>query len=430
MSIFYTIDPMSQYHIHDARNLSEVVSKNVELIITSPPYFDMKDYGPSGQIGYGQAYEEYLSDMEKVLKQCFIVTKDTGSMWLIVDTLKKGGKLTLLPTDLSRAAEKVGWKLQEIIIWKKDRTLPYSRKGEMRNIFEYILFFVKTDKFKYYPRRITEYDLKEWWIKYPERYSTEGKVPTDIWEFPIPVQGSWGKSYVRHFCPLPSKLIDRIIKLCSDEGDTVFDPFAGTGAVLAEAYKLKRRYIGCDLSNGFKAMFERYIATVSQADEPAVDNQKRVFSDTIAKLRLLKLPSAVLRKLRSANPEMLSLIKGVVVERSPEFAAKKNKLWAANYTFILADEDPDIIKTVEELFSKAPFSKYGIEATLAFKTNLSKHPQYEYEWTATHKPPCEFSGDSFPYIGSDLVLNDEERFMVDHYRATGKTTIAQATSGE
>src|SRR3989344_275632 len=196
---------MGEYFIHDARTLSKVVSNDIDLVLTSPPYFDLKDYGSANQIGYGQAYDDYLNDMERVLKQCFKVTKDTGSMWLIVDTLKKSGQFKLLPFDLCKIAEKAGWKLQEIIIWEKDRTLPYSRKGEMRNIFEYVLFFVKTNDFKYYPKRITDFDLKEWWIKYPERYSTGGKIPTDIWKFPIPVQGSWGSSYIRHFCPLRSE---------------------------------------------------------------------------------------------------------------------------------------------------------------------------------------------------------------------------------
>src|SRR5207253_1419630 len=143
----------------------------------------------------------------------------------------------------------VGWLLKDIIIWNKTRTLPWSGHGQFRRIFEYILFFAKTSAFKYHVDRIKEPDdLKEWWVKYPERYSPKGKVPSSIWTFPIPVQGSFSRSNFRHFCPFPSSLIERILLLTTDLGDCVFDPFAGSGVVLAQAKAMGRRFIGCDVN--------------------------------------------------------------------------------------------------------------------------------------------------------------------------------------
>jgi DNA modification methylase len=326
-SISCKINLMNEYYIHDARKLSNVVKTKVDLIITSPPYFDMKDYGPANQIGFGQKYSDYLKDMKEVLSQCNKVTKDSASLWMIVDTLKKDRQLKLLPFDLVAEAEKEGWTLQDIIIWKKDKTLPFSRRGEFRNIFEYILYFVKSDNFKFYPERITELELKEWWVKFPERYSPNGKAKSDVWDFPIPVQGSWGSHYVRHFCPLPSKMIDQIIELCSDEGDIVLDPFAGSGAVLTEAYKLKRKYIGCDLSEQFKSMFQNYINTVGSGETSRSETKtKEVFGNTIYKLRVLKWSSALLKKLRQTDKTQLEKIKGVLID---------NREGVYVYTFVL-----------------------------------------------------------------------------------------------
>ncbi|MEJ0072918.1 MAG: DNA methyltransferase [Candidatus Saccharibacteria bacterium] len=403
---------MGKYFIHDARTLSEVVPNNIDLIITSPPYFDLKDYGSDNQIGFGQGYDDYLDDMEKVLRQCFIVTKDTGSMWLVVDTLKKNGQFKVLPFDISRIAEKAGWKLQEIIIWKKDRTLPYSRKGEMRNIFEYILFFVKTSDFKYFPKRITDLNPKEWWVKYPERYSTSGKIPTDVWEFPIPVQGSWGKSYIRHFCPLPNGMMQRIIKLCTDPGDIVFDPFAGSGAVLSEAYALKRDFIGCDLNPSFKGMFEDYLKQVVIFDDTEDIKDKELFGKTVGKLRILKLPSAILKKLRVTYPEIFDEIEGVYIEALKDKPATKNKHWAARYVFagIKQSSDEDIIR---DLFRRAPFSKYGIEADITFESPIQIEAKYEFEWSGTHKKEMPFTGQKRPFIASNLKLTDKERDLVN-----------------
>ena len=405
---------MGHYFIHDARKLTDVVKVGVDLIVSSPPYFDLKDYGTYNQIGHGQLYQEYLSDIEKVLDRCLMVTKDTGSMWLVLDTLKKKGNIKLLPTDVSKLAERVGWRLQEIIIWKKDRTLPYSRKGEMRNIFEYILFFVKTDTYKYYPKRITSLDLKEWWVKYPERYSTQGKIPTDVWEFPIPTQGSWGSSYIRHFCPLPRGLIQRIIELCTNRGDAVFDPFAGSGAVLAEAFAMGREYIGCDLNPEFKGMFEQYLAEIQPYTAVNDVENKKLFASTVRKLRLLKLPSAVLKKLRTDHPAIFEKIQGVQISSLDDKPSAKNKLWSVKYTFVGLDKDNQDASMVYSLFHRAPFSKYGIESLIEFTVSSQAKSKYEYEWLNTHKREHIFEGLQRPFLAADFRLTPKERYLVEN----------------
>jgi len=361
---------MNEYFIHDARTISQLPLKSqVDLIITSPPYFDMKDYGSDNQIGFGQDYESYLNDLETVFSQCAQLTKETGSLWIIIDILRINGEIKLLPFDVLQKVQNSGWQLQDILIWEKDKTVPYSHRGQMRNIFEYILFFTKSPSFKFYRERITSVnDLKEWWQKYPERYSPNGKSPTNIWEFPIPVQG---KNYIKHFCPLPEDLIERIIHLCSDPSDTILDPFAGTGAVLSAAYRLHRNYIGCDLNRSYRKKFLEYIQTISPVETDSLyKSEKEIeqFSKTIQKLRMLKFPKTLYKQIEKSLPATAKGIQAIIaipklinVEELP-----KNKFMACKYVFITADKAAIPMDKIEGFINKAPLSKYGIQAEVLF----------------------------------------------------------------
>ena len=135
----------------DARDIASISnSPIVDVTITSPPYFDMKDYGYPEQIGFGQKYDDYLDDLRKVFKGIYELTKDTGSLWVIIDTFRKAGAVVPLPFDFVHKISDIGWKLQEVIIWEKDKTVPWVHQGQMRNMFEYILVFAKNEKYKFW----------------------------------------------------------------------------------------------------------------------------------------------------------------------------------------------------------------------------------------------------------------------------------------
>jgi DNA modification methylase len=94
---------MSEVFLDDARNLRKRVKKSsVDVTVTSPPYFDMKDYGHSGQIGFGQTYDNYLADLRKIFKDVYHVTKETGSLWVVIDSFKRDGAVVTLPFDFAR----------------------------------------------------------------------------------------------------------------------------------------------------------------------------------------------------------------------------------------------------------------------------------------------------------------------------------------
>jgi DNA modification methylase len=254
-----------EYIVDNAINLKGILKKkksdNVDLIITSPPYYDVKNYNNNElQIGYRQTYTEYLEDIVKVIQSCYDISKDSATLWMVVDTIQRNGETIMLPYDINQKLKNLykdkTWKLKDIIIWNKYKNVPWCSKGRLKNQIEYILFYSKSENYKYNIDKIREFkDYKKWWKSYPERYNSKGKSPTNLWEFTIPIRG-WGNGYQQHLCPFPFPLIERIISLSTDEGDLIFDPFAGSGSVLALAGEMNRKAIGIDVNSTYKDRYE------------------------------------------------------------------------------------------------------------------------------------------------------------------------------
>lgn len=376
-----TVKLQNGYYVLDARNLKQIISgKKVDVIITSPPYGSLKDYGVENQIGYGQNYDtDYLNSLEEAFKKCLSVTKDSGSLWIVADTFKQNGDMKFLPFDLAKKLQNLGWNLRDIIIWNKRKTLPWSRKGQLRNIFEYILFFTKGLNFKYYIEHIRDpEELKEWWVKYPERYNPKGKAPTNIWTIPIPTQGSWNNTSFRHFCPFPPELVERILLLTTKRGDLVMDPFAGSGVVLAQASCMGRKWVGFDINHKYKKMFHSIVTNLvsdtweSRKDKiKEIESRRETLESKINRLRLLKYPKSLVKEIskelkRREGEYELSLKAIIALKRkfNPGAQRKLFHFLKEEVVFIfgeLSDGKKQLIKELAELvISRKPLSKFGI----------------------------------------------------------------------
>jgi len=255
------------YIIGDSRNIDKIFEKHKiekpQLIITSPPYFDVKNYeGAKNQIGFGQDYGEYLKDLVMIFQKCYEVSSPNATFWMIADTIKKNGTIVPLPFDIHRELTRSfpsTWKLKDLIIWNKTKNIPWNAKGRFKNHFEYIFFYVKNEKYKFNIDKIREIaNLKKWWLTYPERYNPKGKAPSNIWEFITPIRG-WGNGYLNHVCPFSFPLVERIISISTDEKDLVFDPFAGSGSAIAMAYAMNRNSVGIDVNKKYKERFEEEV---------------------------------------------------------------------------------------------------------------------------------------------------------------------------
>jgi len=369
--------------------------------ITSPPYWDLKDYGHEDQIGWGQALDEYLEEMRLIFRAIHRHTRDDGSLWIVADSLRPsdpdGGvrRLEPLPFQLADEAREAGWTLRDVIIWRKDKTLPWSSPGRLRNIFEYVLLLVKTDQFKYRVDRIRDpIRLKQWWVKWPERHHPEGKVPVNVWDIPIPVQGSWKSDELEHMCPLPPDLVERMVLLSTDPGDVVFDPFAGTGVVVAEAERLGRRAVGIELVQQYVNAFEnKTVPVVMKRDSTDILKRREErlswLKTTILKLRVTKYPKVLFQQLESKHPRMRRPHIALVLMQplKPDTLASPHKLIDARVIFALesdVDQRDEIRRCLKEIAQKKPASKFGIAGDIdvvsidEFRKLISRKRYYVY----------------------------------------------------
>ena len=331
-------------------------------IITSPPYLDMHDYGNASQIGTrGQSVEDYLDQMAGLFQDCYRIAAEDATLWLVAGAMRRNGRLIPLPDRLVGCAEEAGWTLREAITWDKQKALPWTHHGELRDVTEQVLLFSKTDAF-----RFDATDLRSpipnsvWWRRYPERYSPDGSMPTNLWSIPIPTQGSW--SGVRtHFCPFPEELTYRMLTLTTDEGDAVLDPLAGVGSVPAMAEAMGREGYGLELTAEYAERYEhaaqsarRFLSRVGN------DSGRRdVFRKTILELRLVKFAKLLGQQLVDAG---LALA-WVRVEKSRRRPARDYQILSADFELVLLDESPEatVLAAATAAASRPPLSKFGID---------------------------------------------------------------------
>lgn len=314
-----------KYLIENSRNLEEMFAANglgrCDLILTSPPYFDTKNYQDArGQIGQRQTYDRFLDDLAKVFDQCYRVSNASATLWVVVDTIRKNGALVPLPFDLNDRIRKTpgcaGWTLRDVLIWDKYKNVPWHNKGRFKNRFEYILFYSKKGNYKYHVDRIRQVtDYKKWWLTYPERYNLNGSPPANIWQYTTPIRG-WGNARQNHFCPFPFPLIERILTLCSDEGDIVLDPFAGSGSVLAIAEAMNRDAIGIDINEEYRDKFYQEVVVGAQKYWQTRSREIKEIRANITKFSTINLQ---LRKIKAC----VTLAKEIrdVVGRDARFVA-------------------------------------------------------------------------------------------------------------
>jgi DNA modification methylase len=302
------------YIIGDSRDIEGIFRKykinKPDLIVTSPPYFDVKNYeNKKGQIGFGQDYEAYLNDIISIFQKCYELSSSHATFWMVMDTIRKDGVTVPLPFDINKALTTQPaqtWKLKDVIIWNKTKNIPWNAKGRFKNHFEYIFFYAKDEQYKFNIDQIREIaDLKKWWLTYPERYNPRGKAPSNLWEFTTPIRG-WGNGCLNHFCPFPFTLVERIISISTDENDFVLDPFAGSGSVIAMAYVMNRNSVGIDINEKYKQQFEKEVLIGAQKywekrekELNLIHDNIQRFKSTNKKLRKNKLGSTAFQLIKS-----------------------------------------------------------------------------------------------------------------------------------
>lgn len=226
--------PYGNIYFKSSENMYDVKDNTIDLMITSPPYWNLKNYFKKGQIGH-ESYDKYLERINQVWQETFRVLKDSGNMWININTRKRQKKPILIPRDIINQCKKIGFLLKDVIVWHKSSGIPVN-KQDIVDRHEYFLWFTKTNNFK-----INNIDFND--------YKNINLSNGQIWNINRKA-GSVGKDFI-HPAIYPSKLIDRIIHFCSDEGDTVLDPFLGSGTTIISALNNNRNSIGYEYAEIF-----------------------------------------------------------------------------------------------------------------------------------------------------------------------------------
>lgn len=238
----------------DSRYLNKIKDKSVQLIITSPPYWQLKDYGSENQIGFNDSYEEYINNLNLVWKECYRVLSDGCRLCInIGDQFARSvyyGRYKVIPirTEIIRFCEALGMDYMGAIIWQKNTTMntsgggsvmgsfPYPRNGILKIDYEFILIFKKLGNAPKPTKQQKEESIlsKEEWNTYFASHWTFG-----------------GAKQTEHIAMFPEELPRRLIKMFSFVNETVFDPFAGSGTTLLAAKNLGRNSIGYEINKDF-----------------------------------------------------------------------------------------------------------------------------------------------------------------------------------
>jgi site-specific DNA-methyltransferase (adenine-specific) len=238
----------------DCRKMTELGDKSIHLIVTSPPYWQLKDYGSDNQIGFNDSYEQYINHLNLVWKECHRVLHDGCRLCInIGDQFARSvyyGRYKVIPihSEIIRFCESVGFDFMGQIIWQKATTMnttgggavmgsfPYPRNGIVKLDFEYILLFKKQG------------DTPK-----PTKEQKEQSAMTNE-EWNTYFNGHWyfnGVKQDKHLAMFPEELPKRLIRMFSFPGEIVLDPFMGSGTTAAVARALSRNSVGYEINPDF-----------------------------------------------------------------------------------------------------------------------------------------------------------------------------------
>jgi len=251
--------------------LSSLKSNSVDCIVTSPPYYWLRDYGYKGQLGLEETVEKYVESINAVMTELHRIMKPTGLLFLnIGDTYysgkgesqgvdkksskrrfglravdKSGGlgigikpkSLIGIPWRVATKMAESGWTLRSTIIWYRKHALPESVKDRPKRSYEFVFMFSKGKKYYYNSKPLKEAEQEDMWTITAR-----------------PKANGLGTA------PYPDELVERCLQIGCPEGGTLLDPFAGSGTSIRVALENKRNAIGVDLSKEFCTYITKKLA--------------------------------------------------------------------------------------------------------------------------------------------------------------------------
>lgn len=275
---------MNKIFIGSSTNMKEIASESVDLIVTSPPYFNIKDYSKDGKqenshstkmkndMGGFESYDKYINGLLKVWKECARVLRPNGKMIINVPLLPmlkkdysthKNRHIFDLQSDIQNSILKNidNMFLLDLYIWNRTNSskslmfgsYPYPPNFYAQNTIEFVTVYVKDGDSKKVSTEIKEKSklTQEEWVF----------LTKQIWDIPSPNKSDI--AFGEHSAIMPEELVRRCIKLYSFHDDIVLDPFTGSGTTLKVAKELGRQYVGYELYKNYADLIERKLAAAS-----------------------------------------------------------------------------------------------------------------------------------------------------------------------
>lgn len=288
--------------------LKTLPPESVNMCVTSPPYYGLRDYGVEAQIGNEQTPYEYIQNLLRVFEEVKRVLKPDGTLWVnIADSYAANNKNFKLPPNkdfsavpklwhgikqkdmigvpwlLAFSLRENGWYLRSDIIWHKKNCMPESVKDRPSKCYEHIFLLSKSSKYYYDYDAVKEPAAQSSILRYSRGVSDKTKykdrkqgifMPRDKTDFPDMrnKRDVWSvainASHIPgHFAVYPEKLIEPCIMAGSAVGDVVLDPFFGSGTTGVVAVKNNRKFIGIDINPEYCKTAQMRINEISNETE-------------------------------------------------------------------------------------------------------------------------------------------------------------------
>lgn len=266
--------------------MSELRDNSIDLIITSPPYFNIKDYSKDGyqekkhskskryDLGSYKTYNQYIKSLLVVWKECERVLRPNGKLCINVPLMPMVKKnysthynrdIFDIQSDIQNSIlNGTDLYLLDLYIWNRTNSskklmfgsYPYPRNFYAQNTTEFVTVYVKDGKPKYTSNEMKEKSklTQEEWVNFTKQ----------IWDIPIPNKNDI--AFGKHSAIMPEEIPYRCIKLYSCCDDVVLDPFAGSGTTLRVAKQLGRNYVGYELYENYRDVIEEKLNSVKRGE--------------------------------------------------------------------------------------------------------------------------------------------------------------------
>jgi site-specific DNA-methyltransferase (cytosine-N4-specific) len=264
---------INKVYFKSSKKMAEIPNNSIDLIVTSPPYYNIKDYAKDGlqkvshstkafdDIGAKNNFEEYINELSMVWIESERVLKPNGKLCIntpLMPMIKKNFNshynrhIYDIQSEIQYSIlRKTGLFLLDIYIWNRINSTkklmfgsyPYPNNFYAQNTIEFIAVYVKDGKpnKKYTPQIKAKSKLtQQEWIEFTKQ----------IWNIPIPNKSD--KAFGKHSAIMPEEIVNRCVRLFSFENDIILDPFAGSGTTLKVAKQLKRNFVGYEIYSNYE----------------------------------------------------------------------------------------------------------------------------------------------------------------------------------